>query len=329
MQLDLDDAKKKAERMALEAIYGEADFSSVLASESPDFLITHRGEEVSFGVEVTEFYFSESNARARNIPNYVLSILNGESHRHKGDIQTLKVGELKYRPKDSEEGIRIHGIVQEQQPVDEYARLIAAAIMERDEKLHNYKSNLKHINLIVVDMEQRLSLADREHISRFMLNDSMCQAILSSGFREIFLLTVIKEQQWVYVPLMLLFVLSDLYAFDQLLDQKDNVVCGSALDKLAIFAVHLSHNRKQDVMVRSDGQDFEILCRGYGIMVNEENRPNIRDYGDRDYNTDISHISSVSDPELIQSGFVQALDNFRRNHAFTCSLVFDAKSKPR
>jgi hypothetical protein len=44
-----------------------------------------------FGVEVTEFYLTDSDARIRNIPGYMSSLFAGGQARHRDDVDALKV----------------------------------------------------------------------------------------------------------------------------------------------------------------------------------------------------------------------------------------------
>ena len=60
--------KKDRERAILELVYDVARFDSVRDSESPDFELRYHNEEKYFGVEITEFYLCDSDARIKNIP---------------------------------------------------------------------------------------------------------------------------------------------------------------------------------------------------------------------------------------------------------------------
>jgi hypothetical protein len=54
--------RKERERAILHMVYGNNELREVVDGESPDFRVKRVGQDVAFGVEVTEFYFSESNA---------------------------------------------------------------------------------------------------------------------------------------------------------------------------------------------------------------------------------------------------------------------------
>src|SRR4051812_49232933 len=82
---------KDRERKTLRMVYDEADFELIQEFEKPDFLLRRSSEEPIFGVEVTDFYYSESEARLENIDKYFAELLAGRPHRHKDDIASLKV----------------------------------------------------------------------------------------------------------------------------------------------------------------------------------------------------------------------------------------------
>lgn len=83
--------RKERERHILTLVYDESEYAEVADSEKPDFLIRHHGEARSFGVEITEFYFYDTDARLRNIQDYVTDIIHHGKFRHKDDTKLLEV----------------------------------------------------------------------------------------------------------------------------------------------------------------------------------------------------------------------------------------------
>jgi hypothetical protein len=62
-------ARKDRERAVLQMVYDLDQFDSVRDSESPDFILQHRSEQEYFGVEITEFYLTESDGTvSRDLP---------------------------------------------------------------------------------------------------------------------------------------------------------------------------------------------------------------------------------------------------------------------
>jgi hypothetical protein len=56
-------SKKDKERNILFSIYKKDDYAQIEDSEEPDFIICEKKDGNRFGVEVTELYYTETNAR--------------------------------------------------------------------------------------------------------------------------------------------------------------------------------------------------------------------------------------------------------------------------
>jgi hypothetical protein len=81
----IDKRKKARERWIFDMVYGERDGLQIIDCETPDFLVCLANGLPEFGVEIAEFYFSESQARLVHIPGYIRDLLNGGEFRHKDD----------------------------------------------------------------------------------------------------------------------------------------------------------------------------------------------------------------------------------------------------
>jgi hypothetical protein len=64
------DAKKEREREVFNVVYGRRGLYEVVPSERPDFLARYHARASYFGVEIAEFFHSETNARIQRIPGY-------------------------------------------------------------------------------------------------------------------------------------------------------------------------------------------------------------------------------------------------------------------
>ena len=96
------DVKKQREREILDEIYAHGNFFAIEAHEAPDFLIRiHPGAE-QFGVEITEFYLTEGQARLKQIDGYIDHLLAGGDVRHKDDRQQFKVSAITILSKDGD-----------------------------------------------------------------------------------------------------------------------------------------------------------------------------------------------------------------------------------
>jgi hypothetical protein len=202
--------QKERERAILNMVYGDGEFEEIVESESPDFRIRKRGQALSFGVEVTEFYCSESNARIRNRPEYVTQILAEERYRHKDDKIALPVC-VATLVRDGEPDREIRGIFQEVPRISEYAYMVAETIRGKGEKLEGYAAKLTHVNLIIFDMESLLFRIAAKDFYRYFFTSDIIAALRQSGYREVYLITRLETDRWVYIPIKLVLFLSELY----------------------------------------------------------------------------------------------------------------------
>src|SRR5262249_5445599 len=92
-------AKKTAERQGFDLGYGDRTNLDVSPSERPDFIVEHRNGD-RFGVEVTEFFDTESRARLERIEGYAGDLLAGKNFKHKDDRRLLKVTKVDYTAND-------------------------------------------------------------------------------------------------------------------------------------------------------------------------------------------------------------------------------------
>lgn len=139
--------KERKEFDILKKIYKIDTFENVVKRENPDFILEHNSG-YKFGAEITELYFSESNARIRNIPSYISNILSNRTYKHKDDIEKFKVGKF-IVISDGKPDREIDGIIQKLPEKDDLIDIIVDVINNKSEKYDNYDAKLGHINLII------------------------------------------------------------------------------------------------------------------------------------------------------------------------------------
>jgi hypothetical protein len=88
---------KNIERRIFDQVYGKTPGWTVRPHESPDFLC-RRSDIVILGVEVTEYFHSESDARLQRIPGYAKELLGVRRYRHSNDKNSLRVEKITYLP---------------------------------------------------------------------------------------------------------------------------------------------------------------------------------------------------------------------------------------
>ena len=118
-------AKKEDERKTLNLVYEEGRYAEILdTQEDPDFKIRCHDSSDYFGVEVTTFYYSESRARLRNIPNYLDEIFDENKFRHKDDVTALAPDEGILIAPDGTEKEKVRLLLRPQPTMEEYVRML-------------------------------------------------------------------------------------------------------------------------------------------------------------------------------------------------------------
>ena len=84
---------KSKERVLVETVYGRSTLE-IQETEEPDFLCSLQGN-TPFGVEVTEFFMTESDARLCKIHGYASELIKGGNLRHKDD-KKIRVEDVVY-----------------------------------------------------------------------------------------------------------------------------------------------------------------------------------------------------------------------------------------
>ena len=131
--------KKDKERTIFDFVYADRVYDSVTPTEEPDFTVTNA--DGAFGVEITEFYFSQSEARIQNIPGYFQEILERQNYRHKDDVVPLSVAEMTIQTGDNRRpSFNVRGIVQRLPSIAEYVQKIAELIEHKNKRFQTYIS---------------------------------------------------------------------------------------------------------------------------------------------------------------------------------------------
>ena len=307
------DSKREREWSALRCVYDEKTFESVIPNEKPDFVLTHRGNQ-SFGVEITEFFQSEPDARAYCISDYVPSLLTGGQPRHKDDYVELAVSTASIQDAD---GIvktdRIPVIMRAQPTVDQYRRMLIEVIRNKYSKVDGYDESLSHINLIVRDHVSLLWCNEREDFSKFVFNDDLRKLVSESKFREIFLVTFLDRSE-VYIPLGMLCLMSEFQLFGATVERMGQAEVDEDLDLFRFFA-HFLRSRGYPANMTHDGGE-EVFFGNTGLMVDENKGVILRDYADLP-------LPSVSELPPLPSAAKELLDTVLRTYEqVTQEVVF-------
>lgn len=294
---------KNKEREILEMVYSIGDLEDVIETERPDFKLRKIGQETYFGVEITTFYTSASDARLHNIPTYVKEIFENSKYRHKDDIARLELKDivLKTNRKPDE---TIKGFMQEVPPLSYCTESVAQIISEKSDKVSAYTEGITHVNLVIFDNVYELYGFPIETFYHALFTTEITNALFASNFREIYFVTKAEHKKPVYFPLKMLLLVSEAYLFDRYYQE----LVGHQLptnEKMLLFAKYLSTKTKESVGIVSNENGVEVVFGNAGIYVTTENEVMIRD--NADYITHHNIISTSDDYTPFEQKRVEVL----------------------
>lgn len=261
--------KRDRERAILDMIYASHEFALVQHQDSPDFLLKHHGVDAAFGVEVTELYENEADARAEHHPEYIGRLFEGHPHMHKDDIQALAVSRVTVRePNGRIKHEDLPAIIRQHPPSEERYNALADTLERKHRRFHDYKDGLTHVNLIVMDRFP--SIEEGEYASAEVFVPRLRQALRNAEFREVFLIQSVFGGMTVYKPLQGLMLLESFYLFYACLGSFSRIQELVGVDLIQLF-IYLAN---QDGMDVQRGYKFAgtpcATYRGYGVLPSDE-----------------------------------------------------------
>jgi hypothetical protein len=201
--------KKDREHQILNMVYDPEERMKAIASEGPDFIVDCLPAAI-FGVEITEFYFTDSEARLRNIPGYFTQIMDKGEYKHKNDKKELKVDEVLYTSSKDNSSKTIRAIMHPVPPIDEYTNGICDAIETKNIKAVHYNAELDFIDLVIYDTYGYLSIhPHKDGLYKSLFNDRVNKLIRETLFREIYLISKNSDLELIHVPLKGMFFFAE------------------------------------------------------------------------------------------------------------------------
>jgi len=312
--------KEEKEFLILNKIYKSDKYKNIIKRENPDFELEHFSGH-KFGVEITEMYFSESNARVINIPNYISNILSTRNYLHKDDVEELKVGKFTIIS-DGKPNREIEAIGKKLPENDEVINMLCETILGKFEKYNNYDPNLGHINLIICDMENRYRSVRCEDFPLNILRHKLLSKIKNSPFREIFFITEFSDNKQYYFPLRLIYLLSECYLINKFFvenkqyalpykDYKDEIMIYSILLLQGVNSISLVMNKN----------NIELLYSNYGIQIDDNsNGITFIDYSELPLPTNNSKEDVT---KSIDSNVFDHYIKFKDDHSLIYSIYYE------
>lgn len=179
--------KPAVEWAALKVVYTVADFQSVKKHEEPDFLLQHHRNSDPFGVEVTQVFRTDSDARMINHPSYISDLLAGADHLHKDDVSEFEVVEVTITAPDGTlKDTEVPAIIRERPSQAEHSASIEAALRKKDARTSDYLQDCAHVNLVMLDRYDEPYGPDSEYSVGQLIPSGMRSALLGTAFRDVY-----------------------------------------------------------------------------------------------------------------------------------------------
>lgn len=270
--------KADREFSILRTIYDDSRFASVAHSDRPDFILQHHHANESFGIEVTELYETESHARATYHPEYIGELLNGGQHMHRDDLKNLAVSTVDIFCSDgSRKHTGVPAILRRTPSLEQRMKAVADVLCRKDASADEYRADLDHINLIILDRFGSGSALDEGFSTADVFIPELRSALLRTKFREAFLVSTEPEGRQVYRPLQMLLLLESFYMFLGAVESFREVVDIDFIVPLFVrtmqqFGISLN-------IAESDGV-ARAIYRGTGIHYEEDRGVQVFDFYD-------------------------------------------------
>jgi hypothetical protein len=258
---------KERERTILNYVFGRQKLVAVNPSEKPDFECVV-SNEFSFGVEVTEFFRSESLARLARIPGYAGELLANQSYRHKDDKIKIPVEDITYIVKEFNARIPMKAIfIEEGYTHQSVMQGITEVIRSKSEKSEKYR--ITPVDLVIHDADYCCQFANIVDVLNPIFAAGTFDEIRKSRFREIYLVT--REKGVITcLPLRAIVFASEVVTFGKLFDEfyknrMTGLTMGDFVMPLAAYLVSMFPNLEYDL--DSDGRVRFIFGSVAGSFV--------------------------------------------------------------
>jgi hypothetical protein len=317
--------KKERERRILDSVYGSRRIFEIKDNEQPDFLLKRLPSEEPFGVEVTEFFYSDSKARLDRISGYVGELLDGKDFRHRIDRKELTVGKGQILSKQKE--IVVSGvpmIIQSVPSLSSCSAMVAEIIRVKGEKLVDAFEKLRHINLIIYDCTNLLCKCEPGDFYGVYCTDVLIKALFCSRFREVYFVVKLLVGE-VFIPLKMVVTLAKLFFFYAVSQSQDFPKREDSIsDVMTSFASYLASIANRGVLIHKNSTRTEIIYGDTGFSLTADFHPQLCQYFDAPPETEatvVHHLPVVSDQTV-----AKLMQDCEQANRFSTGIAFHTKS---
>lgn len=274
--------KRANEWSILRTVYDIEECTAVEESERPDFLLTKHGHgAVPFGVEVTELFRDQADARSVRHPDYLDALFRGAPHMHKDDKAALPLSFMRITDLDGNvTHENMPGIFTAARSESDHRRAIAATIESKGTR--GYAVEGGHVNLII---RERYLLSGEplpdEYSVTALLSDGVREALVDSPFREVYLISISRAREQVVRPLVQLMLAERFFLFGKAIE---GALGRPGMDEqwkyVQAFAGYVEGEALEVEVLDLDGLPVAAY-RSSAVGLSREWGPKILDFADR------------------------------------------------
>jgi len=276
------DKKLMNQRKILDYIYKDIPGLQIKRNERPDFRLKYKYLKNYFGVEVTEFYFDETSARLKNIPEYLDDLLNDKKYLHKKDRKALEIEKVTIISKNGENKGEPEAVIHKLPSLSSCQEKIIQIINDKNKKYYEYDKTLQHINLIIYDSEGFLFRIRTKDFYNIIYTRNIIESIITSNFREIYFITRVEKDKRIYFPLKMILFLSRIYAFRSFINnQYPNKKEYDDEEYYRYFIEFLDYQGFKDIKItKNQNKTTEIVYGNIGFYIKDGEKVMLKDYQD-------------------------------------------------
>ncbi|XVV17281.1 hypothetical protein ACQP2X_23755 [Actinoplanes sp. CA-131856] len=317
--------KAARELAILRSVYRLEEYAEVEHADRPDFYLHTPGRK-PFGVEITELYRSQTDARTMHRPEYIGDLLAGGRHMHRDDIKPLSVAQVRISdPSGVVKAENVPAIIRREPTTADHSSAIAEALRRKSEKLSAYDANVSHTNLVIFDAYEYV----REPISEFNLTELMATelraALIETGYREVYLVAEEESGRQFYRPLRLLLLLEAFHLYASALAAYDDGGFELAEEDVVPLFVHAGRSVGIPVVLAADDGRYCAIFGGCGVQL-FDGSTTILDFADAELPAALPVPAAPLSGNALDS-FLEHYSNFASNNDFLCAVALDVKER--
>ena len=319
------DIKQNTQRKILDYIYKGIPGLQIKRNERPDFRLKYKCLKYYYGVEVTEFYFDETSARLRNIPDYLGDLLSDKKYLHKKDRKTLKIEKVTIISKEGENKGEPEAIIHKSPSLLFCQEKINQIIREKNNKYRKYNKTLHHINLIINDSEGFLFRIEAKDFYNIFYTHNIIESVVNSNFREIYFITRVEKDKHVYFPLKMILFLTRIFAFNSFINhQYPNKKEFEDEEYYRYFIEYLDYQGFKDIKVKNLNKTVEIIYGNIGFNIEDGKKIVLKDYQDFEMPNDAEPIN-INKYIFMNEKDKANIDDLNNMISFETEIVFSVK----